>query len=188
MPTDLGHKIVPLISERELRQIVKRLADEIKGDFSSRLSYKKPLLLVGVLKGAVVFLSDLARALDIPIAIDFIAVSSYGSSTTSSGVVRILNDLDTPIEDRQVIIVEDIVDTGLTLQYLRNHLRGRGPECLRVCSLLDKPERREVEVQVDYCGMQVPNEFLVGYGLDLDELYRNLPFVGVVKQQSEGGS
>lgn len=175
----------PLISQEEISQTVERLAVAISADYRNRVTVARPLLLVGILKGAVVFLSDLARALAIPTAIDFMAVASYGSSTTSSGVVRILHDLSTSIEDRHVLIVEDIVDTGLTLSYLCRHLASRNPESLGVCVLLDKPDRREIAVRLDYCGLQIPDEFVVGYGLDHDERYRDLPFVAVVQRERE---
>jgi hypoxanthine phosphoribosyltransferase len=137
--------------------------------------------MVGILKGAVIFLSDLARALDIPVALDFMAVSSYGQSSETSGVVRILKDLDENIEGRDVIVVEDIVDTGLTLRYLCDALKARNPASLRVCVLLDKPSRRLVEVDVHYRGFEIPDAFVVGYGLDYQERYRSLPHVGRLK-------
>ena len=137
-------------------------------------------LLIGVLKGAVFFLSDLMRQIEIPCEVDFMAVASYGSATDSSGVVRILKDLDTPIEGRDVLIVEDIVDSGLTLQYLMRNLGARNPASLEVCALLTKPERREIEVPVRYVGFEIPNKFVIGYGLDFAERYRNLPYVGVL--------
>ncbi len=171
-----------LICEDELRQMVENLGFEISRDYQDEVRVESPLLLVGILKGAVVFMADLARSMTVPTAFDFMAVSSYGASTTSSGVVRILHDLDTSIEGRHVIIVEDIVDTGLTLRYLRDHLASRGPRSLKVCVLLDKAERREVPVRVDYCGRQIPDEFVVGYGLDYAERYRDLPYIAVVTQ------
>ena len=171
-----------LICEDELRQMVENLGFEISRDYQDEVRVESPLLLVGILKGAVVFMADLARSMTVPTAFDFMAVSSYGASTTSSGVVRILHDLDTSIEGRHVIIVEDIVDTGLTLRYLRDHLASRGPRSLKVCALLDKTERREVPVRVDYCGRQIPDKFVVGYGLDYAERYRDLPYIAVVTQ------
>lgn len=176
-----------LISQEEISQTVDRLAKRISRDYCDRVTVREPLLLIGILKGAVVFLSDLARALEIPTAMDFMAVSSYGSSTISSGVVRILHDLSTSIEDRHVLIVEDIVDTGLTLRYLCEHLASHDPNSLGVCVLLDKPDRRRVPVKLDYCGLQIPDEFVVGYGLDHDESYRDLPFVAVVEGESGKG-
>jgi hypoxanthine phosphoribosyltransferase len=141
------------------------------------------LLLVGVLKGCMMFMVDLARAIELPLAIDFIATSSYGHSTQSSGVVRLLKDLDTDIAGRHVLIVEDIIDSGLTLDYLRSQLLRRGPASLRICALLNKPERRTADVPVDFLGFDIPNEFVVGYGLDYRERYRNLPYIGVLKQR-----
>ncbi len=174
-----------LIGREEIAAVVEELAGRISSDYQGEVGIEEPLLMVGILKGAATFLSDIVRAIPLPTALDFMAVSSYGASTTSSGVVRILHDLGSSIEGRHVIIVEDIVDTGLTLQYLQQHLAGRGPASLRVCALLDKPDRREVEVEIDYCGRQVPDEFLVGYGLDLDERYRDLPFVAVIESEGE---
>ena len=175
-----------LISQCEINRLVKGLALRISDDYRDRVRLDNPLLMVGILKGAVIFLSDLVRQMDIPTSLDFMAVSSYGASTTSSGVVRILHDLDASIEGRHVMVVEDIVDTGLTLQYLKNHLASRGPRSLRVCVLLDKPERRQALVDVDYCGQEIPDKFVVGYGLDYDEKYRDLPHVAVVRDD-EGG-
>ena len=139
------------------------------------------LLLVSVLKGSIVFMSDLVRAISIPHAIDFMATSSYGAGVQSTGVVRILKDLNIPIDGRNIVLVEDIIDSGNTLKYLMGLLEQRNPASLRVMTLLDKPERREVDVQVDWVGFAIPNEFVVGYGLDFDEIYRNLPYIGVLK-------
>jgi hypoxanthine phosphoribosyltransferase len=141
------------------------------------------LLLVGVLKGCMMFMVDLSRAIPLPLAIDFIAISSYGKSTESSGVVRLLKDLDTDIAGRHVLIVEDIIDSGLTLEYLRGQFLRRNPASLRICALLNKPERRVSDVPIDYQGFDIPNEFVVGYGLDYDERYRNLPYIGVLKPE-----
>lgn len=168
-----------LISEEQIQAKVKELAAQISKDYADNTE----LLLVGVLKGCMMFMVDLSRAIDIPVAIDFIAVSSYGHSTESSGVVRLLKDLDTDIADRHVLIVEDIIDSGLTLAYLHDQLSRRNPASLRICSLLNKPERREADVPVDYSGFGIPNEFVVGYGLDYAELYRNLPYIGVLKPE-----
>lgn len=165
-----------LISESQIQDRVRELGAHISTDYSG-----KDLLLVCVLKGGVLFLSDLLRAITIPVSIDFMATSSYGESTESSGVVRIIKDLDIPIEGRDVLIIEDIIDTGHTLDYLLRILDERTPASLRICALLNKVERREVEIQVDYIGFEIPNEFVVGYGLDYDEHYRNLPYVGVLK-------
>ena len=170
-----GEKIEVLISSREIEEKVKQLARQVSDDYRG----KKPLL-VCVLKGAVIFLSDFMRHLDIPVEIDFMAVSSYGDSTKTSGVVRILKDLDGSIEGKDIIIVEDIVDTGLTLDYLKENLLSRNPDSLRLVTLLDKPERREVDVEPDYCGFCIPDKFVVGYGLDCNEQHRNLPDICVL--------
>ena len=161
----------------DLERRIGELAAEISRDYSG-----KDLVLVGVLKGAVFFLSDLMRNLEVNCEVDFMAVSSYGSSTDSSGVVRILKDLDAPIEGRDVLIVEDIVDSGLTLQYLMRNLAGRHPRSLEVCALLIKPERQKVDLPTRYVGFEIPNRFAIGYGLDHAERYRNLPYVAALKQ------
>ena len=160
----------------DLRQRIRAIAAEINEDYAG-----KNLLLVGVLKGAVFFLADLMRQLDIDCELDFMAVSSYGSSTESSGVVRILKDLDTPIEGRDVLIVEDIVDSGLTLSYLRKNLGARSPASLEVCALLVKPDRFKVDPELRYVGFEVPDRFVVGYGLDHAQQLRNLPYVAALK-------
>jgi len=170
----IGEVLVPA-EDLELR--VRELAAEVSRDYAG-----KDLVLIGVLKGAVFFLSDLMRHLEIPCEVDFMAVASYGSATKSSGVVRILKDLDAVIEGRDVLIVEDIVDSGLTLQYLLRNLAGRNPRSLEVCALLIKPERRKVELQTRYVGFEIPNRFAIGYGLDYDERYRNLPYVAALKE------
>ena len=164
------------MEEAPLAERVRALGAEISADYADR-----DLLLVGVLKGAVFFLSDLMRALTVPCEVDFMAVASYGSSTDSSGVVRILKDLDTSIEGRDVLIVEDIVDSGLTLSYLLRTMRARNPASLEVCALLTKPERRKVDLPIRYTGFEIPNRFVIGYGLDYREQYRNLPFVAVLR-------
>ena len=164
-----------LLSEEQLQQRVQELGAEICRDYQG----KEPLL-VGILKGAAVFLVDLMRAVDLPLSIDFMAVSSYGAATESSGVVRILKDLDINIEGRDVLVVEDIIDSGLTLSYLVRNLEAREPASLEVCALLTKPERREIDVPVRYTGFEIPNRFVIGYGLDFAERYRNLPYVGVL--------
>jgi len=164
-----------LVEAGELTARVKALGEEISRDYADR-----DLLLVGVLKGAVFFLSDLMRHLEVPCEVDFMAVASYGSSTDSSGVVRILKDLDIPIEGREVLIVEDIVDSGLTLSYLLRTLRARNPKSLEVCALLTKPERRKVDLPIRYVGFEIPNRFAIGYGLDHAEKFRNLPYVAVL--------
>jgi len=166
-----------LVSEEDLQRRVRELGQEISRDYEGR-----DLFLVGVLKGAVFFLSDLMRALEVPSEVDFMAVASYGSSTDSSGVVRILKDLDASIEGREVLIVEDIVDSGLTLSYLLRTLKARDPRSLEVCALLTKPERREVELPIRYVGFEIPNRFAIGYGLDHAERYRNLPYVAVLDE------
>ena len=164
-----------LVQPGDLEQRVRDLGREVSADYA-----EKDLLLVGVLKGAVFFLADLMRAIEIPVEVDFMAVASYGSATDSSGVVRILKDLDTPIERRHVLIVEDIVDSGLTLQYLMRNLGARNPASLDVCALLTKPERRKVELPIRYVGFEIPNRFAIGYGLDHAEQYRNLPYVAAL--------
>jgi hypoxanthine phosphoribosyltransferase len=168
-----------LVEADELAERVQELGEEISRDYEGR-----DLFLVGVLKGAVFFLSDLMRSLEVPCEVDFMAVSSYGSSTDSSGVVRILKDLDAPIEGREVLVVEDIVDSGLTLSYLLRTLKARNPASLEVCALLTKPERRKVDLPIRYVGFEIPNEFAIGYGLDHAERYRNLPFVAVLDDPS----
>jgi hypoxanthine phosphoribosyltransferase len=168
-----------LVAAGDLQRRVRELAEAISRDYSGR-----PLLLVGVLKGAVFFLSDLMRFIDIPVEVDFMAVASYGSATDSSGVVRILKDLDIPIEGRDVLIVEDIVDSGLTLQYLLRNLGSRNPASLEVCALLTKPDRRKVDLPTRYVGFEIPDRFVIGYGLDYAERHRNLPFVAVLERQN----
>ena len=164
-----------LVEADDLQRRVAELGAEISRDYEG-----KDLVMIGVLKGAVLFLADLMRRLEVPCEIDFMAVSSYGSATDSSGVVRILKDLDAPIEGRHVLIVEDIIDSGLTLQYLMRNLKARRPASLEVCSLLTKPERRRVELSPRYVGFEIPDRFVVGYGLDHAERFRNLPYVAVL--------
>ena len=164
-----------LVQPDELQHRIRELGREISRDYEGR-----DLLLVGVLKGAVFFLSDLMREIDVPCELDFMAVASYGSATDSSGVVRILKDLDAAIEGRDVLIVEDIVDSGLTLQYLFRNLGARNPATLEVCALLTKPERRKVELPTRYVGFEIPDRFAIGYGLDHGERYRNLPYVAAL--------
>jgi hypoxanthine phosphoribosyltransferase len=165
-----------LISELRIQARIKELGAEITRDYAGR----NPLL-IGVLKGACFFLSDLLRAIDTRLSIEFMAISSYGSSTRTSGEVRIMKDLDVPIEGRDILVVEDIVDTGLTLSYLLSNLESRGAASVKLVALLDKFERRQKEVKIDYLGFQIPDEFVVGYGLDFAERYRNLPFIAVLK-------
>jgi len=167
-----------LISKEALDARVQELGQEISESYKG-----KELLMIGVLKGANVFMSDLMRAVSVPIQIDFIAASSYGSSTESSGVVRIVKDLDYSIEGKHVMIVEDIIDTGLTLKYLYDNFSARKPASLSIISLLDKPERRKADIKVDYTGFVIPDEFIVGYGIDYAEKYRNLPFVATLKPE-----
>jgi hypoxanthine phosphoribosyltransferase len=164
-----------LIDEETLRTRIAELGAEISEDYRD-----KDLLLVGVLKGAVFFMADLMRNLSISCEVDFMAISSYGDSTDSSGVVRILKDLDLNIEGRHVLVVEDIIDSGLTLSYLIRNLESREPATLEICALLTKPDRREIDVPVRYTGFEIPNEFVIGYGLDYAERYRNLPYVAVL--------
>ena len=165
-----------LIPAADLQARIRELGAEITKDYAGR----NPLLIC-VLKGAMVFMADLIRTIDLPLTIDFIAVSSYGSGTRSTGEVRIVKDLDHPLEGHDVIFVEDILDTGLTLSYLLDTFRARGVASVKLAALLNKPDRRKVEVQLDYKGFDIPDEFVVGYGLDYDERYRNLPYIGVVK-------
>jgi hypoxanthine phosphoribosyltransferase len=166
-----------LITADVLQDRIRELGREITADYTGR-----ELLLVGVLKGAVFFMADLMRVVAVPCEIDFMAISSYGASTDSSGVVRILKDLDINIEGRHVLVVEDIVDSGLTLSYLVRNLESREPASLEVCALLTKPGRREIDVDLRYVGFEIPNKFVIGYGLDFAERYRNLPYVGVLHE------
>jgi len=165
-----------LVSSEDLARRVQELGVEISRDYEGR-----DLVMVGVLKGAVMFIADLMRQLTVPCELDFMAVTSYGSSTDSSGVVRILKDLDAPIEGRDVLIVEDIIDSGLTLQYLMRNLKVRSPRSLEVCALLTKPERRRVDLPTRYVGFEIPNRFAIGYGLDHSQKYRNLNYVAVLE-------
>ncbi|HKG44257.1 MAG TPA: hypoxanthine phosphoribosyltransferase [Gaiellaceae bacterium] len=166
-----------LIDEETLASRVTGLGAEVSADYEGR-----DLLLIGVLKGAVFFMADLMRHLTVPCEVDFMAISSYGDATDSSGIVRILKDLDINIEGRDVLVVEDIIDSGLTLSYLIRNLESREPASLEVCALLTKPSRREIDVPVRYVGFEIPNKFVVGYGLDFAERYRNLPYVGVLDE------
>ncbi len=166
-----------LVQPDELKERVRSLGQAVSSEYAGR-----DLLLIGVLKGAVFFLADLMRQISLPCEVDFMAVSSYGSATDSSGVVRILKDLDVPIEGRDVLIVEDIVDSGLTLQYLMRNLGARNPASLEVCALLTKPERRKVELPIRFVGFEIPDRFAIGYGLDHAEKYRNLPYVAALVQ------
>jgi hypoxanthine phosphoribosyltransferase len=165
-----------LITEERIIQRTREIARQVSADYEG-----KDLWLICVLKGGVTFLVDLMRQITIPHAVDFMATASYGASTESSGEVRILKDLDDPIEGRHILIVEDIIDSGRTIDYVTRILRERKPASLRICTLLNKADRREVNVPIDYIGFDIPNEFVVGYGMDFDQLYRNLPFIGVLK-------
>lgn len=167
-----------LIDEDTLQSKIKELGAKITKDYEG-----KELLLVCVLKGAVVFVSDLMKRIDLPLEVDFMAVSSYGCDTKSSGVVRILKDLNNGIEGKNILIVEDIIDSGLTLSYLIENLRARCPESIEICTILDKPDRRKANINIKYTGFQVPDEFVVGYGLDYAEKYRNLPYVAILKEE-----
>lgn len=167
-----------LIDEETLQNRIRELGQKISKDYAG-----KNLMLICVLKGAVLFMADLAQNIDVPLEMDFMAVSSYGNSTESSGVVRIIKDLDASIENKDLLIVEDIVDSGLTLSYLIDLLKGKGVKSLKICSLLEKPARRIAKIDIDYIGFQVPDEFVVGYGLDYAEKYRNLPYIGVLKEE-----
>lgn len=167
-----------LISEDELQKTVAELGRQISEDYKD-----KNLLMVSVLKGSVIFMADLMRNITIPCNIDFMSVSSYGNGTKSSGVVKIIKDLDVNIEGKDLLIVEDILDSGKTLNYIQEILLARNPNSIRICTLFDKPERREVDLYAEYVGCKVPNEFIVGYGLDYSEYYRNLPYIGVLKEE-----
>jgi hypoxanthine phosphoribosyltransferase len=169
-----------LLSEDQIRAKVTELGKRISADYAGR-----ELTLVSVLKGSLPFMADLMRQIDLPLRIDLMEVSSYGGTATeSSGLVRILKDLSAPIDGRDVLLVEDIIDTGLTLNYLLRYLRGKNPRSIKVCSLLDKPARRLVEIPIDYVGFEIPDAFVVGYGLDFGEVYRNLRFVGVLRPEA----
>jgi hypoxanthine phosphoribosyltransferase len=176
LEADVAHV---LINEAQLQARIQDLAQAIERDYAA----VDDLLLLCVLKGGFVFLSDLSRALKRPHSVDFMAISSYGSGTSSSGEVRIVMDLNRPITDHHVLIVEDIIDSGHTLTYLRQQLLARSPASLKICTLLNKPSRRSVDVTVDYIGFDIPDEFVVGYGLDFDELYRNMPYIAVLKPE-----
>jgi hypoxanthine phosphoribosyltransferase len=167
-----------LVTSEQIQEATARMGEQL-----SREYFGKDLMLIGVLKGAIMFIVDLSRAICVPLTMDFMAVASYGASTQTSGIVRILKDLDTSIEGKHVLIVEDIIDSGLTLNYILETLQTRNPASVRVCALLSKPARRRVEVPVDYICFEIPDDFVVGYGLDYNQIYRNLPFVGVLKPE-----
>ncbi len=167
-----------LISEKDILERVKELGEEITRDYKD-----KDLIVVGILKGAVVFMAELCKRLDMPINMDFMSVSSYGLSSESTGEVKIIKDLDASVAGKDILIVEDIIDTGLTLSYLTDNLRKRGANSVKIVTLLDKPNRINAEIKVDYLGFEVPNEFIVGFGLDYAEMYRNLPYVASLKEE-----
>lgn len=172
----MAEKIKVMLSEQEVDAKICELGRQISEDYAG-----KQVHLVCVLKGGSFFMCELAKRITVPVSLDFMSVSSYGSETKSSGVVKIVKDLDEPLTGKNVIVVEDIVDSGRTLSYLMEMLKDRGPESLRLCTLLDKPDRRVIDVHVDYTGFQIPDEFVVGYGLDYDQRYRNLPYIGQVE-------
>lgn len=165
-----------LLTEEEVDKRIQEIGDQVSRDYEG-----KQVHLICVLKGGSFFMCELAKRITVPVSLDFMSVSSYGSATKSSGVVRIVKDLDEPLKDKDVLVVEDIVDSGRTLSYLLEMLKDRGPKSIKLCTLLDKPERRVVDVHVDYTCFQIPDEFVVGYGLDYDQRYRNLPYIGVVE-------
>ena len=172
----MADKIRVLLTEEEVDKRINEVAECINKDYAG-----KSIHLICILKGGVFFTCELAKRLKVPVSMDFMSVSSYGSGTVSSGVVRIIKDLDEPLEGKDVLIVEDIIDSGRTLAYLIEVLKQRGPKDIRLCTLLDKPERRVTDVKVDYTGFNIPDEFVVGYGLDYDQKYRNLPYIGIVE-------
>ena len=172
----MSEKVHVLLSEEEVEKRIREIGEQISRDYEGRSVH-----LICVLKGGVFFTCELAKRLKVPVSLDFMSVSSYGDDTKSSGVVRIVKDLDEPLEGKEVLIVEDIIDSGRTLSYLMEVLRQRGPKSLKLCTLLDKPERRVRDVQVDYVCFNIPDEFVVGYGLDYAQKYRNLPYIGVVE-------
>ena len=172
----MAERVEVMLTEKEVDDRIRQIAEQINRDYAGRQVH-----LVCVLKGGSFFLCELAKRITVPVSLDFMSVSSYGGDTKSSGVIRIVKDLDEPLKDKDVIVVEDIVDSGRTLRYLLELLRGRGPKSLALCTLLDKPDRRVVDVKVDYTGFVIPDEFVVGYGLDYDQRYRNLPYIGVIE-------
>ena len=176
----MAEKISVLLSEEEVDKRIQEIGEQISKDYAGEQVH-----LVCVLRGGVFFLCELAKRITVPVSLDFMSVSSYGSDTKSSGVVKIVKDLDDSLTGKNVIVVEDIVDSGRTLSYLLEMLNDRGPKSMRLCTLLDKPDRRVVDVKVDYTGFQIPDEFVVGYGLDYAQKYRNLPYIGVVELDAE---
>jgi hypoxanthine phosphoribosyltransferase len=169
-----------LIPEDKVDERIAQLGEQISRDYAG-----KQVHLIGILKGSIFFICELAKRITVPVTMDFMSVSSYGSGTKSSGVVKLIKDLDEPINGKEVVVVEDIIDSGRTLSYLLKNLSDRHPASIRLCTLLDKPERREVDVEVDYQGFRIPDEFVVGYGLDYDQRYRNLPYIGVLSLTEE---
>ncbi len=176
----MAEKIQVMLTEVEVNDRIKAIGEQISRDYAG-----KQVHLVCVLKGGSFFMCELAKRITVPVSLDFMSVSSYGRSTKSSGIVKIVKDLDEPLKDKDVIVVEDIVDSGRTLSYLLELLEQRGPKSMKLCTLLDKPERRVVDVKVDYTGFEIPDKFVVGYGLDYDQRYRNLPYIGVVTFDKE---
>jgi len=176
MEETMAERIEVLLTEAEIDARIRQIGEQISRDFAG-----KQVHLVCILKGGSFFMCELAKRITVPVSLDFMSVSSYGGDTKSSGIVRIVKDLDEPLTGKNVLVVEDIVDSGRTLSYLLDMLRERGPEDVKLCTLLDKPDRRVVDVKVDYTGFQIPDAFVVGYGLDYDQKYRNLPYIGVVK-------
>ncbi|MCM1049290.1 MAG: hypoxanthine phosphoribosyltransferase [Clostridiales bacterium] len=172
----MAERVEIMLSEEEVNARIREIGEQISKDYAG-----KSIHLVCILKGGSFFMCELAKRITVPVSMDFMSVSSYGGSTESSGVVKIIKDLDEPLENRNVLVVEDIVDTGRTISYLLELLKGRGAAEVKLCSLLDKPERRVVDVKADYTGFQIPDEFVVGYGMDYDQKYRNLPYIGIVK-------
>ena len=172
----MSERVRIMLTEQEVNDRIKKIGEQISKDYAG-----KSVHLVCVLKGGSFFMCELAKRITLPVTLDFMSASSYGSSTKSSGVVKIVKDLDEPLKDKNVLVVEDIVDSGRTLSYLLKMLGDRGPASVKLCTLLDKPERRVTDVKVDYTGFEIPDEFVVGYGLDYDQRYRNLPYIGVVE-------
>ena len=172
----MAERVEVMLSEEEVDRRIQEIGEQISKDYAGNQVH-----LVCVLKGGSFFLCELAKRITVPVSLDFMSVSSYGGDTKSSGVIKIVKDLDEPLRDKDVIVVEDIVDSGRTLSYLHDMLKARGPKSMALCTLLDKPDRRVIDVKVDYTGFQIPDEFVVGYGLDYDQRYRNLPYIGVVK-------
>ena len=169
-----------LIPEDKVDERIAQLGEQISRDYAGRQVH-----LIGILKGSIFFICELAKRITVPVTMDFMSVSSYGAGTKSSGVVKLIKDLDEPIEGKDVLVVEDIIDSGHTLSYLLKNLSSRNPASIRLCTLLDKPERREVDVEVDYQGFSIPDEFVIGYGLDYDQRYRNLPYIGALSLTEE---